>query len=81
MVKIDSIALVAALVSLCDVQGMQLEESARRPNSWIKHATVSGKVVDKEQIEVCDVNHTQFCDGNLIFFFVFVYFNKLYLYS
>jgi hypothetical protein len=52
MVKVESLTLVAAaLASLCDVQGMQLEATARRPKSWIPHNTLSGKV-DKEQIEV-----------------------------
>jgi hypothetical protein len=53
MVKVESLTLVAAaLASLCDVQGMQLEPAAKRPNSWIQHQTLSGKPVEEAQIEV-----------------------------
>lgn len=52
MVKVKSAAVLTAYASLCNVQGLQLEKSARRPSAWSKHATVSGKPVDNEFIEV-----------------------------
>ena len=48
--------LLAALALLNDVQGLQMERSARRSKSWIEHKTLSGKRVDKEQIEVNKLN-------------------------
>jgi hypothetical protein len=52
MVKVESVAIVTALASLFNVQGLQLEVTSRRPTSWVEHKTLSGKPVEKEEIEV-----------------------------